>query len=53
MVGIECNVTNFTRHFKKVHTRNCSIKARFFFKYNSANKMTNSNIVDLLLLANS
>ena len=48
-------VPHFVRHFKKVHTRNCSFKN--FFQ-NSASKMANCIIVYtvnsfVLLLANS
>ena len=49
VVGIECNgtafLTSFQRHFKKVHTRNCSFKD--FFQ-NSASKIANCIIVDIV-----
>ena len=57
VVRIECNSVVFQRNFKKVHTRNSSFKKNFK-KNNSASKMANCSIVDIvnylmLLLANS
>ena len=33
MVGIECDAAAFYHHFKKVHTRNCSLKKIFLSKF--------------------
>ena len=39
---------HFLTVFKKVHTRNCSYKGKKYFFQNSASKMANSIVVDIV-----